>query len=260
MTDYIIHNKNDLKQRLNKFEEGGNTIWDYALNSTPIGATYNLGNFIGNKIKKELAYNILSQSPTPNRNIPELIAGMVADGRGNYKGFIDNQGIVNNTNKDIIKEYLFGNGEGNLIPMPQDEIRGFTYDDYINRTMSPEQKQNFKWYKEPLVPIAEGESLYFPKDVEPLINDLTINKVGLYREDPLKEDSSIYQGKNENITTVDTGNFRYNFGNYKVKDSKGNYIEKPEINYTDIYDFEPTDYKRLSTNNGTFNDYITNLF
>lgn len=90
MTDYIIHNKNDLKQRLNKFEEGGNTIWDYVLNSTPIGATYNLGNLIGNKIKKELAYNILSQSPTPNRNIPELIAGMVADGRGNYKGFIDN--------------------------------------------------------------------------------------------------------------------------------------------------------------------------
>lgn len=90
MTDYIIHNKNDLKQRLNKFEEGGNTIWDYVLNSTPIGATYNLGNRIGNKIEKELAYNILSQSPTPNRNIPELIAGMVADGRGNYKGFIDN--------------------------------------------------------------------------------------------------------------------------------------------------------------------------
>ena len=29
MTDYIIHNKNDLKQRLNKFEDGGNTIWDY---------------------------------------------------------------------------------------------------------------------------------------------------------------------------------------------------------------------------------------
>ena len=260
MADYIIHNKNDLKQRLNKFEEGGNTIWNYVLNSTPIGATYNLGNLIGNKIEKELAYNILSQSPTPNRNIPELIAGMVADGRGNYKGFIDNQGIVNNTNKDIIKEYLFGNGEGNLIPMPQDEIRGFTYDDYINKTMSPEQKQNFKWYKEPLVPIAEGESLYFPKDVKSLIDDLTKNKVGLYREDPLKEDSSIYQGKNENITTVDTGNFRYNFGNYKVKDSKGNYIEKPEINYTDRYDFEPTDYKRLWTNNGTFNDYITNLF
>ena len=256
MTNYIIHNKNDLKQRLNKFEEGGNTIWDYALNSTPIGATYNLGNLI----KKELAYNILSQSPTPNRNIPELIAGMVADGRGNYKGFIDNYGIVNNTNKDIIKEYLFGNGEGNLIPMPQNEIRGFTYDDYINKTMSPEQKQNFKWYKEPLVPIAEGESLPFPKYAEPLIKDLTINKVGLYREDPLKEDPLIYQGKNENITTVDTGNFRYNFGNYKVKDSKGNYIEKPEINYTDIYDFEPTDYKRLWTNNGIFNDYITNLF
>lgn len=90
MTDYIIHNKNDLKQRLNKFEEGGNTIWNYVLNSTPIGATYNLGNLIGDKIKKELAYNILSQSPTPNRNIPEIIAGMVADGRGNYKGFIDN--------------------------------------------------------------------------------------------------------------------------------------------------------------------------
>ena len=138
--DYIIYNKNDLKQRLNKFEEGGNTIWDYALNSTPIGATYKVGDLIGNKIKKELAYNILSQSSTPNRNIPELIAGMVADGRGNYKGFIDNYGIVNNTNKDIIKEYLFGNGEGNLTPMPQNEIRGFTYDDYINRTMSPEQK------------------------------------------------------------------------------------------------------------------------
>ena len=260
MTNYIIHNKNDLKQRLNKFEEGGNTIWDYALNSIPIGATYKVGDLIGNKIKKEFAYNILSQSSTPNRNIPELIAGMVADGRGNYKGFIDNYGIVNNTNKDIIKEYLFGNGEGNLTPMPQNEIRGFTYDDYINRTMSPEQKQNFKWYKEPLVPIAEGESLPFPKYVEPLINDLTKNKVGLYIEDPLKEDSSIYQGKNENITTVDTGNFRYNFGNYKVKDSKGNYIEKPEINYTDIYDFEPTDYKRLWTNNGTFDDYITNLF
>ena len=140
MTNYIIHNKNDLKQRLNKFEEGGNTIWDYALNSIPIGATYKVGDLIGNKIKKELAYNILSQSSTPNRNIPELIAGMVADGRGNYKGFIDNYGIVNNTNKDIIKEYLFGNGEGNLTPMPQNEIRGFTYDDYINRTMSPEQK------------------------------------------------------------------------------------------------------------------------
>ena len=54
MTNYIIHNKNNLKQRLNKFEEGGNTIWNYVLNSTPIGATYNLGNLIGDKIKKEL--------------------------------------------------------------------------------------------------------------------------------------------------------------------------------------------------------------
>lgn len=233
-----VSNINDIRDTYNLYANDANLVHKY--DGEQVGQDQKLST-----IAKDIAYRIMSQSPGERRDWKDIKAAVQDYMNGvepqiNYTGThgygLDvTEADPTEDTRDANWLYLHGNTKNHYTPIPQQDQRGHSYDDFINEHYP--NKEVVEYYGQ-MTPV---EQVNLPAGSSPLVEFLSNNDLGIYTGETVQgidaKDREEYRKYiRQNAIVDDVASYRVGVG----KSPQGNH----EFQMSDLYDFGGGDYLR----------------